>query len=115
MISSFLETRAILVSFVIKKSLSKKKSTKFKADIAEEYGAEPNISTVSTTVGKELAKNAIVCIVLLLLGIVVYVAFRFEWRMGVATIIGLIHDVFFMVAVFSILRLKSTLHSSQQS
>ena len=40
------------------------------------------------------------------LGIVIYVAFRFEWRMGVATIIGLIHDVFFMLAVFSILRLE---------
>ena len=33
-------------------------------------------------------------------------AFRFEWRMGVATVIGLIHDVFFMLAVFSILRLE---------
>jgi len=40
------------------------------------------------------------------LGIVIYVAFRFEWRMGVATIVGLIHDVFFMLAIFSILRLE---------
>ena len=41
-----------------------------------------------------------------MLGIVIYVAFRFEWRMGVATIVGLLHDVFFMVAMFSILRLE---------
>ena len=70
------------------------------------YGADPNISTVSSTVGKELAKNAVFALLYAGLGILIYVAFRFEWRMGVATIIGLIHDVFFMVAMFSILRLE---------
>ncbi|MCZ2258388.1 protein translocase subunit SecDF [Sporosarcina sp. G11-34] len=79
---------------------------KFKSDIAKEYGVDPNISTVSPTVGKELAKNAISALLYAMLGIIIYVAFRFEWRMGVATIIGLLHDVFFMVAIFSILRLE---------
>ena len=79
---------------------------KFKADIAKEYGEDPNISTVSPTVGEELAKNAVKALFYAMLGIVIYVAFRFEWRMGVATIIGLLHDVFFMVAIFSISRLE---------
>ena len=56
--------------------------------------------------GKELAKNAFYALLIAALGIVIYVAFRFEWRMGVASIIGLIHDAFFMVAIFSILRLE---------
>ena len=77
-----------------------------KADLAAVYGADPNISTVSSTVGKELAKNAVFALLYAALGILIYVAFRFEWRMGVATVIGLIHDVFFMLAVFSILRLE---------
>ncbi|WP_318615155.1 protein translocase subunit SecDF [Sporosarcina sp. YIM B06819] len=77
-----------------------------KADLAAEFGAEPNVSTVSNTVGKELAKNAMYALLYAALGIVIYVAFRFEWRMGVASIIGLLHDAFFMVAVFSILRLE---------
>lgn len=80
--------------------------TKLKADLAAEFGAEPNISTVSNTVGKELVKNAMYALLFAALGIVVYVAFRFEWRMGVATIVGLVHDVFFMLAIFSILRLE---------
>ena len=32
-----------------------------KADLAAVYGADPNISTVSSTVGKELAQNAVLC------------------------------------------------------
>ncbi len=61
---------------------------------------------MSSTVGEELAKNAFYALLYAALGILIYVAFRFEWRMGVATIIGLIHDVFFMLAMFSILRLE---------
>ncbi|MCG7345037.1 protein translocase subunit SecDF [Sporosarcina sp. ACRSL] len=79
---------------------------KLKADLAAHYGADPNVSTVSPTVGKELAKNAFKALLFAGLGILIYIALRFEWRMGVATIIGLVHDVFFMVAVFSITRLE---------
>lgn len=78
----------------------------FKSHLAEHYGAEPNISSVSPTVGKELVKNAIKALVFAAIGIIIYVAFRFEWRMGLASIIGLLHDAFFMVAAFSILRLE---------
>ncbi|MDS9471299.1 protein translocase subunit SecDF [Sporosarcina pasteurii] len=77
-----------------------------KSNLAEHYGAEPNVSTVSPTVGKELVKNAIYALAFAAIGIIIYVAFRFEWRMGLASIIGLLHDAFFMVAVFSILRLE---------
>lgn len=77
-----------------------------KKDLAAHFGADPNVSTVSDTVGKELAKNALYALLYAALGIIVYVAFRFEWRMGVSSIIGLIHDAFFMVAVFSITRLE---------
>ncbi|AOV07633.1 protein translocase subunit SecDF [Sporosarcina ureilytica] len=79
---------------------------KLKSNLAEHYGAEPNISTVSPTVGKELVKNAIYALAFAAIGIIIYVAFRFEWRMGLASIIGLLHDAFFMVAAFSILRLE---------
>ncbi len=72
----------------------------------EEFGAEPNVSTVSPTVGQELAKNALYALSIAALGIIIYVAFRFEWRMGVASVVALIHDAFFIIAVFSLLRLE---------
>lgn len=77
-----------------------------KAAAVEEYGAEPNISTVSPTVGKELAQNAVKALAIAAIGIIIYVAFRFEWRMGIASVVALLHDAFFIVAVFSLLRLE---------
>ncbi|MFD1030521.1 protein translocase subunit SecDF [Metaplanococcus flavidus] len=74
--------------------------------VNEEYGQNPNVSTVSNQVAIELAQNALYALAIAALGIIIYVAFRFEWRMGVASIVALIHDTFFIVAVFSLLRLE---------
>ncbi|MGN7408527.1 protein translocase subunit SecDF [Sporosarcina sp. SAFN-010] len=89
-----------------KEEFSQEEVSDIKTQVAEKYGSEPNISTVSDKVGKELAKNAIYALMLAAIGIIIYVAFRFEWRMGVSAIIGLLHDAFFMIAIFSILRLE---------
>lgn len=77
-----------------------------KTEMTSQFGIEPNVSSVSPTVGKELAKNAIKALLVAALGIVIYVAFRFEWRMGLASVISLLHDAFLMVSIFSILRLE---------
>lgn len=76
------------------------------AVVKDQFDVEANISTVSSTVGKELVVNAVKALSIAALGIIIYVAFRFEWRMGLASIIGLLHDAFFMVAIFSIFRLE---------
>ncbi|MGB3259405.1 protein translocase subunit SecDF [Paenisporosarcina sp.] len=89
-----------------KEEFSQQEINKLKSTISDEYGAEPNISTVSPTVGRELAKNAIYALIFASIGIIIYTAFRFEWKMGVAAIVSLLHDAFFMVALFSILRLE---------
>ena len=77
-----------------------------KAKVLEDFGHEANVSTVSPTVGKELVKNAIKALAIAALGIIIYVAIRFEWRMGIGAIVSLLHDVFFIVAIFSLLRLE---------
>lgn len=77
-----------------------------KAQVKEDFGHEPNVSTVSSTVGKELVKNAIMALAIAAIGIIIYVAIRFEWRMGIGAIASLLHDVFFIVAIFSLLRLE---------
>lgn len=89
-----------------KEDFTQEEVNKIKRALSEEYGAEPNVSTVSNTVGKELVRNAIYALAVAALGIIIYVAFRFEWRMGLAAVIGLLHDAFFMIAIFSILRLE---------
>ncbi|MGE7985073.1 protein translocase subunit SecDF [Lysinibacillus fusiformis] len=86
--------------------LSQAEILKFKKEAGEKYGHEPAVSTVSPTVGKELVKNAIKALAIAALGIIIYVAIRFEWRMGIGAIVSLLHDVFLIVAVFSFMRLE---------
>lgn len=89
-----------------KAEFSKEQIQKIKSDFKQQFGNEPTISTVSDTIGKELAKNAIKALLYAALGIIIYVAFRFEWRMGIGAIASLLHDVFFMVAIFSLFRIE---------
>ena len=89
-----------------KHDLSQAEILKFKKEAGKKYGHEPGVSTVSPTVGKELAKNAIKALSLAAIGIIIYVAVRFEWRMGVGAVVSLLHDVFLIVAVFSFMRLE---------
>ncbi len=86
--------------------LSKEEVNKLTAELDDTYGQNPNISTVSPTVGKALAQNAFKAVLFASIGIVVYVTLRFEWRMAIAAIISLLHDAFFIVTVFSITRLE---------
>ncbi|MFJ7369760.1 protein translocase subunit SecDF [Lysinibacillus sp. NPDC098008] len=89
-----------------KTDLSQADILTFQNETTEKYGHNPTVSTVSPTVGKELVKNAIKALSLAALGIIIYVAIRFEWRMGVGAIVSLLHDVFLIVAVFSFMRLE---------
>ena len=51
------------------------------------------VDIVGPKVGSELKEKGIMSLVLAIFGILVYVAFRFEWRFAVASIVALIHDV----------------------
>jgi len=51
------------------------------------------VDIVGPTVGAELKEKGIMSLLLAVLGILVYVAFRFEWRFAVASIAALVHDV----------------------
>ncbi|MCT2537993.1 protein translocase subunit SecDF [Aquibacillus koreensis] len=80
--------------------------TEIRAYFNEKYGSDPNISTVSPTVGKELAKNALLAVLYASIGIIIYVTLRFEFYFALTAIIALLHDAFFILALFSITRLE---------
>ncbi|MFJ5715498.1 protein translocase subunit SecDF [Neobacillus sp. NPDC093127] len=86
--------------------LSKDEIAHLKAEINKEFGSEPNVSTVSSEVGKELAKNAFKAVLIASIGIILYVTIRFELYMAIAAVISLLHDAFFIVAFFSLTRLE---------
>ncbi len=92
------------VSFV--GMLSREEVAKVNTAIKQKYGDEPNINTVSPTVGREMARNAIISVLIASIGIIIYISLRFEWLMSLGAIVGLLHNAFLIVAVFSILRLE---------
>ncbi|SDM99520.1 protein translocase subunit SecDF [Sediminibacillus halophilus] len=73
---------------------------------SSEYGNNPSVSTVSPVVGQELAKNAVMAVLYAAICIIIYVTIRFEFFFALTAIIALLHDAFFIVALFSITRLE---------
>src|SRR3990172_8013726 len=57
-------------------------------------------AAIGPTVGKALQKTALMAIVLSLLGIIIYIWFRFEFKFGVAATIATFHDVLAVMCVF---------------
>lgn len=58
--------------------------------------------SVGPKVGADLREKALSSILFALLGILVYVSFRFQFRQAVASVIALVHDVVVTLGVFSI-------------
>ena len=72
----------------------------------EKYDAQTNIGVVSNIVQKELVKNAIISVLLSLLGIILYISIRFKFSYAVGGVVSLFHDVLFILALFIIFRLQ---------
>jgi protein-export membrane protein SecD/preprotein translocase SecF subunit len=86
--------------------LNKKEIAELKTHFKQQYGSEPNVSTVSPVVGKELARNAFIAVLISSIGIIIYVTIRFELYMALAAIVALLHDAFVIVTFFSLTRLE---------
>ncbi len=72
----------------------------------EKYDAQTNIGVVSNIVQQELVKNAILSILLSLLGIILYISIRFKFSYAVGGVVSLLHDVLFIFALFIVFRLQ---------
>ncbi len=60
------------------------------------------LDKVGPVVGKELRNQAFVSLTLALAGILLYMAFRFKFRFGVAAVFALLHDALIMLGAYSI-------------
>lgn len=69
-----------------------------------------SVSSVGPTLGKELFKNSLIALSLAFLGIVAYLSIRFKFDYALAAILGIAHDVLFVVGVFSLLGLLYNVH-----
>jgi preprotein translocase subunit SecF len=60
------------------------------------------VEFVGPQVGEELAHDGALALMIVVIGIMLYLAFRFEWKFGVAAIIANLHDVVLVVGMFAI-------------
>jgi len=83
------------------------------AAVKDSYALGPfairNVEVVGPKVGAELRKQAIYVTLYALGGMLVYIAFRFEWVYGAAAVLAVFHDVLITLGFFSLLHFEISL------
>jgi preprotein translocase subunit SecF len=86
-------------------------ASRVRAAIAAKYpDTEFAIDTVSGKVSNELYRSGALAISLAMLGIAIYIWFRFEWQFGVGALTTLVHDVAMTMGFFSLTQLEFNLN-----
>ncbi len=80
------------------------------SDFKDKYGISDDdvlgIELFGPSVGKELQGNAVKAIILSIIGMLLYIRFRFrEWKFGAAAILGDLHDILLVVAFYAIFQI----------
>ncbi len=68
-----------------------------------------SVNIVGPEVGAQLRGQAVKAVLLALLGMLVYIAFRFEWIYGVAAVVAVFHDVLITLGMFALFRITMDL------
>ena len=89
--------------------VSKKITTALKADLGENAFTLSRSEAVGPRVGAELRRGAIIAILVSFLVTLAYLAWRFEWRFGVAAVIATAHDIVATLAFMKLLDLEISL------
>ena len=109
-VQNFGSSRDVLIRVPLLKTESKDTETskvgeRVMASLAKvSDGGTPTLKRVEFVgpqVGKELAEDGAMALLLVVIGIVVYLAFRFEWRFAVSAIIANLHDVIIILGFFA--------------
>ncbi|WP_341929236.1 protein translocase subunit SecF [Methyloversatilis discipulorum] len=104
-VQNFGTARDVLIRLpLVKDSDSAKVSQQVMATLSAGDGAKPElrrVEYVGPQVGKELAADGSLALMLVIIGIVIYLAMRFEWRFAVSAIIANLHDVVIILGFFA--------------
>jgi preprotein translocase subunit SecF len=76
---------------------------------ADPSAKQQRVEFVGPQVGRELAENGALALLITSLGIVLYLALRFEWKFGVAAIIANLHDVIIILGFFALFQWEFSL------
>jgi preprotein translocase subunit SecF len=73
--------------------------------ITKQIGVPRNVvdvQSVGSTWGSQITKKAITGLIVFLIAVIIYLSFRFEWKMAAAAIIALLHDLLITAGIYSL-------------
>src|SRR6185503_10472821 len=117
-VQNFGTSRDVLIRLPLKTEVGKSQNVEMqkqsdavmRALKAEDASAElKRVEFVGSQVGKELATDGGLALLFVCIGIVIYLAFRFEWRFAVATILANLHDVIIILGFFALFQWEFSL------
>ena len=103
-VQNFGSSRDVLVRLPLKTGQNSAELTKnaMEAIAADDPTAKlQRVEFVGPQVGRELAENGALALLITSLGIVAYLALRFEWKFGLAALIANLHDVVIILGFFA--------------
>ncbi|MEA3120841.1 MAG: preprotein translocase subunit SecF [Paraburkholderia sp.] len=103
-VQTFGTSRDAMIRLPLKTGLSSaEQSTQVMAALKEQNAAAQlqRVEFVGPQVGKELATNGLLALACVVVGIVLYLSFRFEWKYAVAGIVANLHDVVIILGFFA--------------
>ncbi|MEO6024437.1 MAG: protein translocase subunit SecF [Burkholderiales bacterium] len=111
-VQNFGTSRDVLIRLPLKKDvtsaqLSETVMTALSKDDASVQ--KRRVEFVGPQVGKELVENGFIALLVVAVGIVIYLAFRFEWKFGLAGIIANLHDVVIILGFFALFQWEFSL------
>jgi preprotein translocase subunit SecF len=70
--------------------------------------AEKNVTEVGPTWGSQITDKAILAVIVFFIVVVIYISLRFEWKMAVAALVAVVHDLLVVAGVYSLSGLQVT-------
>ena len=111
-VQNFGTARDVLIRLPVKQGLTSAQLSEQVMSELRKDGATVEmrrVEFVGPQVGKELVENGALALLFVSLGIVFYLALRFEWKFGVAAIIANLHDVVIILGFFSLFQWEFSL------
>jgi preprotein translocase SecF subunit len=86
---------------------------KVTAKLADTFGAAfvraESSTSVSASVGSDLLSNGLLAVLYAIIGILIYITLRFDFRFAPGAVVALVHDVFITLGIFSLFQVKFSL------
>jgi preprotein translocase subunit SecF len=101
-------TRQVVIKFKTQDPATQKQVT---ASVSKELNLSTDkisLDSVSSSWGSDITKKAIQGLIIFLIVVSIYISIRFNWRMAVAALIALLHDLLFAAGVYSLIGFEVT-------